>query len=232
MRPRSVERPGPAQDDAQAPAHFPDEEIVRRVLSGETPLYEMIMRRYNQRLFRAVRALLPDDSEAEDVLQEAYVRAYEHLQQFEGRASFSTWLTRIAIHEALARKRRGGRFESLPDDERGSAELVNDAQRTPEDAASSGELREVLDRSLQELPESLRLAFMLREVEGLSTEETAVCLDISVANAKVRLHRARALLQARIDRRLGAEVRKLHQFAGERCDRLVARVLARISPPE
>jgi|SRR5215813_14245246 len=234
MRPRSVERLGPAQGGAPEPAPLSDEEIVRRVLSGETPLYEMIMRRYNQRLFRAVRALLPDDSEAEDVLQEAYVRAYEHLAQFEGRASFSTWLTRIAIHEALARRRRGGRFVSLPDDESAPVpvEVGNDRQRTPEDAASSGELRQILDHSLQELPESLRLVFMLREVEGLSTEETADCLDISVANTKVRLHRARALLQAKIDRQLGTEVRKLHQFAGARCDRIVARVLARIVPPE
>src|SRR5262245_47187149 len=243
MRPRSVDSFGPAPEGAAAPA-LSDEEIVRRVLAGESPLFEMIMRRYNQRLFRAVRAILRDDVEAEDVLQEAYVRAYEHLGQFEGRARFSTWRARIAIHEALARRRKGHRLLSLDGQEArsigsgasGSSEtrrpvLVDmEAHRTtPEDEASASELRAALDRALQEMPESLRLVFMLREVEGLDTDETAACLDLSAANVKVRLHRARALLRERIDCTLGAEVRKLHQFAGARCDRLVARVLARIA---
>jgi RNA polymerase sigma-70 factor, ECF subfamily len=200
-----------------------DEEIVGRVLSGEAALFEMIMRRYNQRLFRTVRAYTPNASEAEDVLQEAYVNAYRNLAQFEGRARFSTWLTRIAIHEALARQKTRRRFTAVDGLEQEPA-----MDPTPEERATSSELRGVLQRAIDALPESLRAVFMLREVEGLDTDETAECLGISEANVKVRLHRARALLRSEIDREMGSEVRRLHQFAGERCDRIVAGVLQRI----
>ena len=205
-------------------ASLSDEEIVARVVSGEAALFEMIMRRYNQRLFRTLRALVPNDSEAEDVLQEAYVHAYHHLAQFEGRAKFSTWLTRIAIHEALARQKRRRRFTSLDDLERQPVM----ADPTPEERATSTELRGVLQRAIDRMPESLRVVFMMREVEGLGTEETAECLGLSASNVKVRLHRARALLRSRLDEEMGTEVRRLHAFAGERCDAIVASVLRRI----
>ncbi|HJQ99520.1 MAG TPA: RNA polymerase sigma factor [Candidatus Polarisedimenticolaceae bacterium] len=208
---------------ASAGQSLSDEEIVARVLSGEVALFEMIMRRYNQRLFRTVRAMTPSDAEAEDVLQEAYVNVYHHLAQFEGRAKFSTWLTRIAIHEALGRQKNRRRFTTVDD-----LELRPAMDPTPEESATSIELRGVLQRALERLPESLRMVFVLREVEGLDTDETAACLGISAANVKVRLHRARALLRSGIDRELGTEVRKLHQFAGARCDGVVARVLTRI----
>jgi len=182
------------------------------------------MRRYNQRLFRTVRALTPNDAEAEDVLQEAYVNAYHHLAQFEGRAKFSTWLTRIAIHEALARRKTRGRLTTIED-----LELRPAMDPTPEEKATSSELRGVLQRAIENLPEPLRVVFMMREVEGLDTEETAACLGLSAANVKVRLFRARGLLRDAIDRELGSEVRKLHAFAGARCDAIVARVLSRIS---
>ena len=207
-----------------------DEDVVARVLSGEVELFEIIMRRYNQRLFRTVRAVAPNDGEAEDILQEAYVRAYRNLAQFEGRARFSTWLTRIALHEAFAQQGRRRRFTSLDDPEQQPMVIdqLKDAHPTPEDRATSSELRGVIGRAIERMPESLRLVFMLREVEGLDTDETAECLGISAANVKVRLHRGRALLRSGIDRELGTEVRRLHQFAGERCDRIVAGVLMRI----
>jgi RNA polymerase sigma-70 factor, ECF subfamily len=207
-----------------------DEDVVARVLSGEVELFEIIMRRYNQRLFRTVRAVAPNDGEAEDILQEAYVRAYRNLAQFEGRARFSTWLTRIALHEAFARQGRRRRFTSLDDPEQQPMVIdqLKDAHPTPEDRATSSELRGVIGRAIERMPESLRLVFMLREVEGLDTDETAECLGISAANVKVRLHRGRALLRSGIDFELGTEVRRLHQFAGERCDRIVAGVLMRI----
>jgi RNA polymerase sigma-70 factor (ECF subfamily) len=192
-------------------------------VSGEVALFEMIMRRYNQRLFRTVRAMTPNDAEAEDVLQEAYVKAYHNLGQYEGRAKFSTWLTRIAIHEALGRQKNRRRFTTVDD-----LELRPAMDPTPEESATSIELRGVLQRALERLPESLRVVFVLREVEELDTDETAACLGISAANVKVRLHRARALLRSGIDQELGTEVRKLHQFAGARCDGVVARVLSRI----
>jgi RNA polymerase sigma-70 factor (ECF subfamily) len=214
---------------AQAQA-WSDEEVVERVLAGEPALFEIIMRRYNQRLFRTVRGMGLGHSEAEDILQETYVRAYQHLRQFEKRARFSTWLMRIAIHEGLARQRRHRRFTDFAELERepGRADPRQDDERTPEDRASSAELRGVLEHAIGQLPESLRLVFVLREVEGFGTEETSDCLGITVDNVKVRLHRARSLLRARIDRRLGAEVRLLHQFAGEQCDRIVAEVLSRL----
>jgi RNA polymerase sigma-70 factor (ECF subfamily) len=215
----------PSAEAAIAPAAtLSDEDVVARVLAGETELFEMIMRRYNQRLFRTVRALTPNDAEAEDVLQEAYVNAYHHLAQFEGRAKFSTWLTRIAIHEALARRKTRGRLTTIED-----LELRPAMDPTPEEKATSSELRGVLQRAIENLPEPLRVVFMMREVEGLDTEETAACLGLSAANVKVRLFRARGLLRDAIDRELGSEVRKLHAFAGARCDAIVARVLSRIS---
>jgi len=215
----------PSAEAAIAPAAtLSDEDVVARVLAGETELFEMIMRRYNQRLFRTVRALTPNDAEAEDVLQEAYVNAYHHLAQFEGRAKFSTWLTRIAIHEALARRKTRGRLTTIED-----LELRPAMDPTPEEKATSSELRGVLQRAIENLPEPLRVVFMMREVEGLDTDETAACLGLSAANVKVRLFRARGLLRDAIDRELGSEVRKLHAFAGARCDAIVARVLSRIS---
>ncbi|HEX5043124.1 MAG TPA: RNA polymerase sigma factor [Candidatus Polarisedimenticolaceae bacterium] len=211
-------------------ASLSDEEVVARVVSGEVALFEMIMRRHNQRLFRTLRGLAPTDAEAEDILQEAYVQAYHHLAQFEGRARFSTWLTRIAIHEALARGKRRRRFTSLdePDGQQARVERMRSSDPTPEERATSTELRGVLQRAIDRMPESLRVVFVMREVEGLDTEETADCLGLSAANVKVRLHRARALLRSGLDEELGTEVRQLHTFAGARCDALVASVLRRI----
>src|SRR5262245_59928964 len=224
--------PRRAAEPALAAPSLSDDEVVARVLSGEVALFEMIMRRYNQRLFRTLRAFVPNDAEAEDVLQEAYVRAYRDLAQFEGRARFSTWLTRIAIHEALARKKKRRRFVSLDDTERQPAmvDQLKAPDPSPEDRVTTTELRGVLQRAIDRMPGSLRSVFMLREVEGLDTEEAAECLGLSAANVKVRLHRARALLRSELERELGSEVRRVHQFAGERCDRIVAGVLRRIGP--
>lgn len=184
------------------------------------------MRRHNQRLFRLARAVVRDDREAEDVVQEAYVRAFTHLDQFAGRARFATWLSRIALHEALARVRRGRRFAALPEEE-----TLSDLQNPrpgPEDRASNRELAAALAAAVDTLPESHRAVFVLREVEGLSTAETAEVLGLSEPNVKVRLHRARAALRADLERRLGGEVPRLWAFDGERCDRVVAGVVERL----
>lgn len=217
----------------EAPSEVTDEELVERVLHGELAHFELLMRRHNQRLFRVVRSIISDDVEAEDVVQDAYVRAYSHLDQFEGRAAFGTWLTRIAVHEARARIRKAGRFTPLEavTGPRAETEIPdsNGGSSGPEDDASSRELQRVLTRAIDALPDSHRSVFVLREVEGLSTAETAEVLDLSEANVKVRLHRARTRLRADIDRRLGTAARKLFAFAGHRCDRTVAAVLERIS---
>lgn len=221
-------------DERKAPESITDEEIVRRVLAGDLRSFELIMRRYNQRIFRIVRSLLGDDDEAEDVLQDAYVRAFEHLAQFEGRSKFSTWITRIATHEATARWRRRQRLELIdmsdPDNPRLPPPHSND--RDAPELASNRELGAILRQAVDGLPSELRVVFTLRLVEGLDTQETADCLGLTPANVKVRLHRARNALQQDIDERVGVEIRQLYQFDGERCDRIVRSVLARLARSE
>src|SRR5579864_2667060 len=153
-----------------------DAEVVARVRAGETGLYELLMRRYNQRLFRVIRSVVINDAEAEDVLQEAWVRAYEHLDQFAGRASFSTWVTRIAFYEALARTRNSRRWTPL---ENSGGEIMAEAERrhttldTPERQAERRQLGRMLQSAVDALPVTYRSVFVLREVEQLSTIETA-----------------------------------------------------------
>jgi len=212
----------------------PDEELVERVLQGEIAWFELLMRRYNQRLFRVTRAILGSSAEAEDVTQDAYVRAYTHLGQFEGRARFATWLTKIAVYEARERVRKQRRFTPLEEphgvtDIRPPTLLRTAPGDDPESSAAARELGAVLREAVDELPKPLREVFVLRQVEGLSTAETAECLEITAANVKVRLHRARTTLQSDLDRRLGEAARSLYGFDGERCDRLVRRVLERIA---
>jgi RNA polymerase sigma-70 factor, ECF subfamily len=206
-------------------AALSDEEIVERVLRGEVPLFELLMRRYNQRLFRVTRAIVKNDGDAEEVTQDAYVRAFEHLDQFAGRARFSTWLTRIAVHEALARRRRQGRETDLEE----SMSTLASAAAGPEQRAADSELGQVIEAAVEALPQVYASVFMLREVEGLSTAETAACLDIPPETVKTRLHRARALLRNHITARIGVAAREAFQFAGARCDRTIAAVMARIT---
>jgi RNA polymerase sigma-70 factor, ECF subfamily len=207
------------------PAALSDEEIVERILGGETALFELLMRRHNQRLYRVTRAIVGDAGEAEDVTQDAYVRAFEHLNQFAGRARFSTWLTRIAVHEASARLRRRGRQSDIED----TIPTFAPAGAGPEQRVADHELGQVIEAAVGALPRVYRSVFMLREVEGLSTAETAACLEINGETVKTRLHRARALLRNHITARIGATVRETFEFAGARCDRTVAAVMARIT---
>jgi RNA polymerase sigma-70 factor, ECF subfamily len=200
-----------------------DEDVVKRVLAGETALYEILMRRYNQRLYRVARSILRNDVDAEDVMQEAYVRAYEHLGQFAGQAKFSTWLTRIAVYEALARLRRGARYS----DEDVMAKLTAETP-DPERQAYDRELRIVLEGAIDSLPEPYRLVFILRSVEGLSVAETAGCLDIGPEAVKTRLHRARSLLRKDLEQRAGLVTAQAFPFHLSRCDRVVEAVFRRI----
>jgi RNA polymerase sigma-70 factor (ECF subfamily) len=166
------------------------------VRTGETALFEVVMRRYNQRLYRVARAILRNDAEAEDVMQQAYVNAYRHLDQFQGLARFSTWLTRIAVHEALARSRRRGRFdeqEAVDDWDGDAMDALKSPGPDPEHQAFAGELRTLIESAIEALPEHYRAVFVMRAVEGMSTAESADCLDITEETAKTRLHRARML---------------------------------------
>jgi RNA polymerase sigma-70 factor (ECF subfamily) len=204
-----------------------DEQIVGRVLAGETALYELLMRRHNQRLYRIARGILRDDGEAEDVMQDAYVRAYQNLSSFEGRAKFVTWLTRIAIHEALARARRRSRFQSLDAPDQSNGDVMKSAtssDRSPEQESYDRELSDVIEKAVLALPDEYRLVFILRDVEGMNTEETAHCLQLTEQNVKVRLHRAHAKLRKRLYAAVGATTSHCFQFHAVRCDRVVSGV--------
>jgi len=207
-----------------------DEEIVRRILEGDLASFELIMRRYNQRIFRVVRGMLGEDDESEDVVQDAYVRAYENLSQFAGRSRFATWLTRIAVYEANARRQKRRRMRLFdPRESENNPMPPQPSNRDAQEQVSNRELGGILAQAVDDLPADLRTVFTLRMVEGLDTGETAECLELTPANVKVRLHRARGLLRKRIDARLGKDVRRLYQFDGERCDRIVEGVLRRLS---
>ena len=202
-----------------------DAELVRRIRGGETALFELVMRRYNQRLFRVLRALLRDESEAEDVLQDAYVRAYAHLAQLEQPERLASWLTHIAVHEAKARLRRRGRIVDVKE---GPLHAVPSPSRDPEQEALGKQMQRVLTSAIDELPVGYRTVFVLRDVEGMSTAEVADSLRLSEQAVKMRLHRARAALREGLYDRVGAAAQPPFSFAGERCDRIVTGVLARL----
>ena len=205
-----------------------DEEAVARIRSGETGLFELLMRRHNQRVYRAARAILRDDAEAEDVMQDAYVRAFCHLAEFEGRSRFSTWLTRIAVHEALARIRRGRRFQAVDPETQETSTMSTVPRLTPEQHASDGEIRSVLEKAIDSLPDEFRSVFVLRAIEEMSGAETAECLGIPEETVKTRLFRARSRLQETLLSALEPAAPRAFEFHLSRCDRVVAAVLARL----
>jgi RNA polymerase sigma-70 factor (ECF subfamily) len=207
-----------------------DEDVVRLVLAGNTAMFELLMRRYNERVYRAARAILRDDEEAEDVMQQAYVNAFTHLRQFNGDARFSTWLLRITVNEALARARRRGRYAPYSDDEAAvDTGISRSATSDPERQAFNGELRGLLEWAIDTLPDGMREVFVLRDVEGLSTSETAAALSVSDDVVKTRLSRGRAALRRALFERTGATAPEAFRFERPRCDRVVASVLSRIS---
>ena len=202
-----------------------DNEVVRRVVDGDTALFEILMRRYNQRVYRAVRAVLRTDDEAEDVMQQAYLNAFANLRQFAERAQFSTWLIRIAVNEALARTKKRGR-------ETGDElifENVESIERNPEQQALTSQMREVVEVELEALPAIYRTILVLRDVEGLSTAETASCLDVSEDVVKTRLHRARARVREALVKRAGVTIESIYEFGNARCDAVVDAVMRQIT---
>jgi RNA polymerase sigma-70 factor (ECF subfamily) len=217
-------------NDSRVSEDLADEEIVRAVLAGEVDLFAVLIRRYDQRVYRAARAVLANDAEAEDVTQEAWVRAFEHLGQFAERARFSTWLTKIAIHEAFGRlrrvqTRRSRVYEPATGEEDG---LTDPSRHDPESRALGGELRSFLETAVEALPEAYRVVFMLREVDGLSTAETANSLGLTEEAVKTRLSRARALLRRELMARAGPSIARSFPFLGRRCERMVSVVMRRI----
>ena len=215
----------------EAWGYLSDEQIVEKVLTGQTALFEVLMRRHNERVYRSARAIVKDESEAEDVMQQAYVNAYSHLRQFDGRSQFSTWLTRIAIYEALARARRRGRYINMDFEQTPGLTFVTSraSNPDPERLAFSRELGALMESAIDRLPDGAREVFILRAVEEMSTEEVAAALDVSQAVVKTRLSRARATLRRDLSAQTEAVASDTFRFLRPRCDRVVAAVLARIS---
>jgi RNA polymerase sigma-70 factor (ECF subfamily) len=214
----------------------PDMELVERVRAGDASAMEALMRRHNRMLFRTARAILRDDAEAEDAVQDAYIAAHRALGAFRGEAKLSTWLVRIAANEALMRRRRNARsaavlpLDASPDGERQAMQIASE-ERGPEEEAVRAQLRRVLETRIDALPDSYREVFVLRGVEELSVEETAAALGIPEPTVRTRFFRARSLMREALAREIDLTLEDAFGFDGARCDRLVRRVLEALRLP-
>jgi RNA polymerase sigma-70 factor, ECF subfamily len=221
-----VPKPASAVDDA---------ELVGRIAGHDQAALEVLMRRHNGKLFRVARAILKDDAEAEDALQDAYLDAYRHLDDFRGGARLSTWLTRIVINQALMRLRKHRRDRIVvpfgdgraTEPDQAEADMADERSESPPSATLRAEIRRALERRIDELPTAFRTVFVMREVEDMTVDEPAECLSIPAATVRTRLFRARALLREALVRDMDMATVDVFGFAGERCDRIVAGVLAR-----
>ena len=213
-----------------------DAELARRIAEHDEAAFIVVMRRYNGPLYRVARAIVKNDGDAEDILQEAYLSAYRHMADFRADAKLSTWLTRIVVNQALAKRRSQLRcpvivpFGHMNADVRAAEEPVapEDSANSPEHSTTRAEIRRLLERKIEDLPLAFRTVFILREVDELSGAETAACLSITEATVRSRLFRARGLLRESLSRELDMAQTDVFQFGGEHCDRIVAAVLARI----
>lgn len=220
------------------PEHGQERVLVEAAAAGDPAAFEVLMRRHNRMMYRAARSILKSDSEAEDAVQEAYVQAYRGLHGFRGQASLSTWLTRIAVNEALQRLRARQRergvtplHESIDVDGGMAVDLsLHALPESPEDAAVRAQLRGLLERKIDQLPAAFRSVFVLRAVEELSVEETALVLGTPEATVRTRFFRARALLRVLLERDIEFSIEDAFAFDGVRCDRIVGIVLSRLFP--
>lgn len=214
-------------------------EIMARARKGDAGAFELIMRRNNQRLFRVARSILKDEAEAEDVVQETYLRAFTHLDGVVNAASLSAWLAKVATNEALGRVRRRRPAASLDGLDAalmspGSATFASLSalnRDNPEAAAARAEIRGLVESAIDRLPQGFRTVFVLRAIEELSVEETALCLGIPKQTVKSRFHRAKLALRRALSEQLEAALNEAFPFGGRRCDRVVAKVLFRLRPP-
>jgi len=213
-----------------SPITLTDVQIVELVRSGERAMFEVLMRRHNQRLYRVVRAVMKNEEDVEDVMQQAYINAFIHLHQFEERSQFSTWLIRIALNEAFARRRRMRQVDPVPsrDEESSALDAMRSTLPDPEHQTYAQELGRLIEEAIDALPEGYRLVLILRDVEGLSTSETGEDLGLGADVIKTRLHRARVMLRRRVTERLGDGAPGVFPFHAPRCDRVVRAVLGRI----
>jgi RNA polymerase sigma-70 factor (ECF subfamily) len=212
------------------PVRLSDEEVVARVLTGEKELYEILLKRYNQTLYRAIRSYLNED-EVEDIMQETYIKAFEKIGQFQGGSSFSTWLIRIGINEALQFLRRKSKFRMINlygnhEDSTQVFNLPDSSKMNPEKKLINQEGKLLYEKAISQLPEKYRIVYMLREVEGMKNPEIAACLDITESNVKVRLHRAKILIREKLYK-ISSNA-NVFEFGNSRCDKMVESVMRRI----
>lgn len=220
-------------------ADLDDHALVGRARGQEPAAFEALIQRYNRRLYRVARAVVGSNVEAEDALQDAYVQAFSHLDQFRGEALLSTWLTRIVLNEALGRVRRRRNLVALTAVDHvkdGHSQLLmfptSPAVSDPEGEAARSQLRRLVERAIDDLPQAFRAVFVMRDVEEMSIHETASHLGIRPETVKTRLHRARRLLRAALEEQIGTTLKDAFPFEGARCARVVARVIERLQATE
>ncbi len=224
------------QDDFDNCSAASDMDVVKRILDGDVNSLELIMRRYNQRLYRIARGVVRNDMDAEDVVQDAYLRAYENMAQFQAKGPLFVWLAKITMNEALGHLRRAGvAGNGISFDDPEHAEEANHMADmtiglpTPEQNAARGELRRLLESAIDTLPDAYRMVFIFRGVEEMSVEDTATCLEIAPATVKTRYHRARRLLQRQLADLVDSNAAGVFSFDGTRCDRIVSGVFRRLA---
>jgi RNA polymerase sigma-70 factor (ECF subfamily) len=228
-------RPTTSAPEPKPASAVDDAELVGRIARHDQAAFEVLMRRHNGKLFRVARAILKDDAEAEDALQDAYLDAYRHINDFQGGARLSTWLTRIVINQALMRLRKHRRDRIVVpfgdgraiEPDQAETDMADERSESPPAATLRAEIRRALERRIDELPVAFRTVFVMREVEDMTVDETAECLSIPAATVRTRLFRARALLREALARDMDMATVDVFGFAGERCDRIVAGVLVR-----
>jgi RNA polymerase sigma-70 factor (ECF subfamily) len=215
-----------------------DAELVRRAVARDDIAFRTIMERHNRRLYRIARSILRNDSEAEDAVQEAYVKAFTHLDGFRGDSSLATWLARITMNEALGRLRRERPSVNLEtfETQQTKAQIITFPQTAtsddPERTMAQREILRLVERATDNLPEIFRIVFMTRVIEGMSVEETADILGLQPGTVKTRLHRARRLVREELDRQIGPVLMDAFPFAGRRCERMTNAVLQRLIRPK
>jgi len=195
-----------------------DKEIIERILKGEKRLYEQLVRKYDQRLFRISMSIINDEAEARDIMQNTYLNAYVHLTSLKNRSQFGTWIIKILVNESLLRKKRKIKQQTL------SKQLSNEAE-TPLKSLLNKELKALLEKSISELPEKYKLVFVMREIEEMSTKETMDVLNLSESNVKIRLNRAKEMLREKLD---GKKLKEVFKLRLPLCDRIVNYVMNKI----
>ncbi len=214
-----------------ANADVTDQAVIDAVLGGDKELYEVIIRRYNSRLYKIARSIIREEADVEDIMQEAYIKAFQNLDQFEGRAQFSTWLTRILINEAFARKKKNNRYSNYtlnndPDDGATEQLLESIMELSQEQKIIRGNVKQILESAIDSLDDKYRTVFVMRLIEGISVTETAAALDISEENVKIRLYRAKSFLKDLLKDTL-SDI-DLYEFRDPRCNRIADYVMAAI----